>query len=279
MSFTLTGTDVETPASELTFAIPSLPNTVSGTIPANLTYTPGIDFTGFDSFQFDVTDRGDPDNCVFSPCDGPLTSIGTVYVNNPSFETGDLSEWTAQIPTGAFASAAISSLDTVRELAVGQIFSTQEQEAQDAIEAILESGADMNAQDGTYFAFLKTNGPGSYTSVFRTVNVSAGTTISGSAFFFDAETVSDTNACFFSDNAQVQIRDGTGIGGTVLATVFDAAAECGVTGSLGTVPWTPFSYTFPVAGTYTIEARITNTVDSLFDSHMGLDALVIVEAP
>ena len=271
---------METPGSELIFNIPSPPSTVSRTIP-NLTYTPGSGFSGFDSFQYTVTDRGDPDNCALAPCDGPLTGVGTVYINNPSFETGDLSGWNTVIPVGAFASAATSSLVTVRELAEGELLSIQEQEAQDAIEAILESGGDMNAKDGTYFAFLKTNGPGSYTSVYRTVTVSAGTTISGWAFFFDAETASDTNSCFFSDNAQVLIRGGAGILDPILETVFDAAAACSTVAVPplpqfpGTVPWTPFSYTFLVPGTFTIEARITNTVDSRFDSHMGLDALAI----
>ena len=39
-------------------------------------YTPDADFNGSDSFTYDVTDRGDPDNCGAPgpACDGPETS-------------------------------------------------------------------------------------------------------------------------------------------------------------------------------------------------------------
>jgi len=74
---TLTGSDLETPAASLIFAVTSGPThgTLSGTVP-NLTYTPKKDYNGSDSFKFTVTDRGDPDNCglVGSGCAAPKIS-------------------------------------------------------------------------------------------------------------------------------------------------------------------------------------------------------------
>jgi hypothetical protein len=73
----LSGTDVETGASDLRFTITQSPAhgelkkdatvlttgaTFTGS-PADVTYKPNPDFNGPDSFKFKVTDRGDPDNC------------------------------------------------------------------------------------------------------------------------------------------------------------------------------------------------------------------------
>ena len=64
LAITLTGSDVETGAANLTFVIVDQPanGTMSGT-PPNVTYTPNLNYKGPDSFTFTVTDRGDPDNC------------------------------------------------------------------------------------------------------------------------------------------------------------------------------------------------------------------------
>jgi Big-like domain-containing protein/MBG domain-containing protein/Kelch motif protein/galactose oxidase-like protein len=64
LPITLTGSDVETGAANLTFVIVDAPTngTLSGT-PPNVTFTPNFNYKGPDSFTFTVTDRGDPDNC------------------------------------------------------------------------------------------------------------------------------------------------------------------------------------------------------------------------
>ncbi len=75
-SITLSGSDVETAGISLTFAITANPahGTLSGNAPL-LTYTPSSGYTGTDSFQFKVTDRGAPDNCTAGPlCGAPLDS-------------------------------------------------------------------------------------------------------------------------------------------------------------------------------------------------------------
>ncbi|HKE57062.1 MAG TPA: DNA/RNA non-specific endonuclease, partial [Pyrinomonadaceae bacterium] len=60
LGVTLTGSDVETAAANLTFTVTSGPahGTLSGA-GANLTYHPASNFSGADSFQFTVTDTGD----------------------------------------------------------------------------------------------------------------------------------------------------------------------------------------------------------------------------
>ena len=154
-----------------------------------------------------------------------VIGLGTAWaagLTNGSFETGTTQGWTKVIPAG------------------GSI--------------TVETAADGNGpMDGTFFARLTTNGPGSFTTLRRVVTVAAGAMISGSAYFADAE----SGSCTFNDVAEVKV-DGT--------TVF-AASSC----ATGTVPWTSWSHTFVSAGTFTVEARIANGSDSIVDSSMGLD--------
>jgi len=75
VSITLTGSDVETPAANLVFAVTSGTGNgaLSGTAP-NLVYTPATNFCGTDNLRFTVTDTGDGSS-------GPLTSSeGTVSI-------------------------------------------------------------------------------------------------------------------------------------------------------------------------------------------------------
>lgn len=67
-AITLTGTDLETASTNLTFAIATPPayGVLTGA-PPNVAYTPNHDYNGLDSFTFTVKDRGDPDNCASLP--------------------------------------------------------------------------------------------------------------------------------------------------------------------------------------------------------------------
>jgi VCBS repeat-containing protein len=86
---TLSGSDLETPASALVFTVTSLPTL--GTLwdgatpvalnaqftgsPKALTYRPNANANGADGFTYTVTDRGDPDNSPSTPgYSAPLTS-------------------------------------------------------------------------------------------------------------------------------------------------------------------------------------------------------------
>ena len=80
-----------------------------------------------------------------------VIGLGTVWaagLTNGSFETTTTAGWTEVVPTGG-AIAVVTSAD----------------------------GTD--SVDGTYFARLKTNGPGSFTTLSRDVTVAAGDTVSG----------------------------------------------------------------------------------------------------
>ena len=111
MPITLTGTDLETAPANLTFAVTGGPanGTLSGTAP-NVTYTPTAGFTGSDSFQFKVTDRGKPDNCgtINSTCAAPIQSAAALV----SITVGDPPQITSAA-SATFAPGKVGQTFTV----------------------------------------------------------------------------------------------------------------------------------------------------------------------
>jgi hypothetical protein len=114
-------TDVETADADLTYAIVSAPahGTLGPAMPGVFDYTPDTGYTGPDSFTFNVTDRGDPDNCgVVSPsCDAALTSetrtvsIDVGLVNDaPNVTKGGTDEQTVQY-SDAVATMTVAASD------------------------------------------------------------------------------------------------------------------------------------------------------------------------
>jgi VCBS repeat-containing protein len=89
-AITLTGTDIETPAS-LTFAVVEAPlhGTLSGTQP-NLTYTPAHNYFGSDSFTFHATDTGPLDSAPVA------ISISVTAVNDAPMAVADSAYTTAE---------------------------------------------------------------------------------------------------------------------------------------------------------------------------------------
>jgi DNA/RNA endonuclease G, NUC1 len=73
-STTLTGSDVETPASGLNYAVTQGPlhGLLSGA-GANLTYTPVANYNGSDSFKFTVTDTGDGASGALTSSEGTVS--------------------------------------------------------------------------------------------------------------------------------------------------------------------------------------------------------------
>lgn len=153
---------------------------------------------------------------------------------NGGFETGDLSGWSLSVPPGGSAGATGSAFG-------------------------------YGPVDGSYFALLKTNGPGSYTTAAQTFTVNAGDKIAGWAFFKTGDYWP------YNDNAHVAIWQGS----THVATVF--LADVGIVGDNGSTPWTYWEHIFTAGGTYTVQARVANAFDSGFDSYMGLDAAVLTD--
>ena len=160
---------------------------------------------------------------------------------NPSFETGDLSGWSVSLPLGGEA-VAVTSYTTVPPV----------------------SPMVYTAINGSYFARIKTNGPGSYSTVSQTFSAAAGDKISGWAWFVANDYMP------YNDNAHVHIK----LGATMLATVFSASVSS--VGNFGQTPWTYWEYTFRASGTYTVEAHLCNVRDSAVDSQMGLDAVFVI---
>lgn len=160
-------------------------------------------------------------------------SAATPVLTNPGFESGDFTGWTLFIPPGGGTTNVSSYVSDLNQT--------------------------YTAVQGTRFALIKTNGPGSYATVSQTFTAAAGDTLSGCAFF-DAQDYPPYN-----DNGQVEILQG----GTPIATVYNEGVNS--LGSYGDGPWRAWSFTAPAAGTYTVRARIANALDSILDSKMGFD--------
>ncbi|MFG6494570.1 HYR domain-containing protein [Fictibacillus sp. UD] len=155
---------------------------------------------------------------------------------NPSFETGDFTGWNVNVPTGGSATVVTSFTTPFAPVVT------------------------FSPVQGNFFAVLKTDGSGNFTSVSQTFFACAGDQISGWAFFQSPE-VPPTQ---FNDFAEVRILSGA----TLVATPYFASVN-----STGDTGWSNWTYTFLTSGTYTLEARITNVGRAAVDSFMGLDAI------
>ncbi|HKS92992.1 MAG TPA: hypothetical protein VJQ83_13755, partial [Tepidiformaceae bacterium] len=118
------------------------------------------------------------------------------------------------------------------------------------------------AQEGNFFAALL--GSCHNTTLSQTFNGQAGQTLAGQAFFANNESAADTFGNY-NDYGSVQILQGD----TVVATLFSSDGQS-VGGDSGT-PWTPFSFTVPATGAYTIVATSGNGGDCNVDSVVGVD--------
>lgn len=170
----------------------------------------------------------------------PAANATALSPPNFGFESGNFTGWTTYVPPGAAASVVSSYTGTI-------------------------TGTTVSALYGAKYAMLKTDGPGSYTSVSRSISATAGDTLTGAAFF-KAEDYPPYN-----DNAQVVIKQGS----TTLATLFQSSVN--QVGAYGSTGWKTYTYTFPSTGTFTFEARIANSGDSSLDSFMGIDSAAVAD--
>ncbi len=143
---------------------------------------------------------------------------------------------------------------------------------------VVTDGSGFMATEGIFFAHMKTDGPGSFTTLSQTFNALPGDEIRGFAFFVDQEFLQG-QSCGFADSMAVDI---TAPGPVVVANVY-FTKHC-PTGSFGdgSTPWTAWSYTFDgtePTGPYTVRAQIQNIGDFIFDSTSGVDGVELVVTP
>jgi hypothetical protein len=170
-------------------------------------------------------------------------------LTNGSFETGDLTGWTTVVPSGASATAVTSHTDP--------------------------GGTGVTAwgpTDGTYFALLKTDGPGSLTQMYQSVYLSPSNGLSFD-WFWDSQ---DYNP--FDDTATLSVYSGVGIGGAPDATFTLASVNSDPADYWGTA-WTTSTLWVGAAGKYTVVFEITNGGDSILDSYVGVDNVSVIPAP
>lgn len=173
---------------------------------------------------------------------GLITSEAEAVFINGGFETGDFTGWTLTTPPGASANVANSFTG--------------------------DQGTIYNPVEGSYLAWLKTDGPGSYTTLTQNFNIFSGWWIEGWAAF-DAR-----DYLPYNDNAAVNIYGGSG---SLLATPW--YSDVAAVGNYGDGPWTYWSWIPPASGTYTLELRIANASDSILDSYALFDANQVVPEP
>jgi hypothetical protein len=154
-------------------------------------------------------------------------------ITNGGFEAGNTSGWAAVIPAGGFIN-------------------------------VVNSFGGANPVEGSFFAVMKTDGPGSFTTLSQSFTASPGDRLVGSARFFDGDCAP------IIDTSDVILLDS---GDNVVATLFQEQS-CGP--DLG---WLSWDHLFTAAGSYTIRARIANQSDDIFDSHLGVDAVSLILAP
>jgi len=163
------------------------------------------------------------------------SSAHAVLVNS-GFETGDLTGWTPNVPSGGSAAAVTTGQGGITPLS------------------------------GNWMAELKTDGPGSFTTLSQSILLGVGDSVHGFVNWFNGETIKD--APTFNDQVSIEILD-TSL--AWVATPFFAQSDGSPSGPSG---WTPWWFTASTADTYIVLANIANGGDSSVDSYLYLDNTV-----
>ena len=153
---------------------------------------------------------------------------------NGGFETGDFTGWTKYVPYGGSAQVVTSHNG--------------------------DKGKHYTPVEGNYFALLKTDGPGSYTTISQTIHLEAGWWVEGYAAF-DARD-------WWNDKAWVKIYDSTN--GDLIATLW--YSDVNQVGDFGDGPWTYWSWTANESGDYILKFGVANAGDYSYDSYALFDA-------
>lgn len=181
-----------------------------------------------------------------------VTASSQANLTNGSFETGDLTGWTAVLPVGGFAS----------------VFTNYNESTPSAT-----GTTNWSPTDGSFFTMLKTDGPGSMSKLYQSFYASPGASLSFD-YFWDS---GDYNP--FNDATTGTLLSGEGTGGPVVSTLFSNSVNADPADYWGT-PWIPVSYQFIAGGTYTLLIEISNDGDENYDSYVGIDnAQLNIPAP
>jgi len=164
-----------------------------------------------------------------------------VTLTNGGFETGDLTGWT----TNLTCEGGPCDID----------------ESVGVVDQLRWSHDTRTAPSGRYFAIVFAGCQDN--SISQQFTAQAGQVLAGSAFFASDESGDD--ATHYIDSGRVEILQGS----QVIATLFES--DVSVVGSEGTGPWTPFQYTVPADGEYTVRVTSTNFDDCASDSVVGVD--------
>ncbi len=155
---------------------------------------------------------------------------------NGGFEDGNFNGWTATVPSGGSATVLTTH----------------------------NPGAVFNPFEGTYMATLKTNGPGSQTTISQSIALNTGGYLDGYVNWYDAE-LAGFQPVFFNDNVWVNIFDSSN---TLVSQVFYDQHD----GNTDIVNgWELWNFTAYASDKYTIEMGIQNIGDSAFDSYAYFD--------
>ena len=186
-----------------------------------------------------------------------LTAGAQAGLTNGSFETGDLTGWSAIVPSGASVSVVASHADTTWP---------------GGVPPVVPGVTSWGPTDGSAFALVKTDGAGSITQLYQSFYATAGASISLDYFWDSQDYVP------FNDAAEGVILGGMGTGGPVVTTLFSESIATDPGNHYGT-PWTSVSYTFANSGAYTLLITSTNGLDSILDSYVGIDKVNVIPAP
>jgi len=187
-----------------------------------------------------------------------VLSVGSAQAGfvNGSFEDG-LNDWSIIVPSGASVSAVTSHDDP---------------SGPGGVPPVVLGVTSWGPTDGSMFAVVKTDGPGSMTQLYQSFYATAGANISLDYFWDSQDYVP------YNDSASGTVLAGMGTGGPVVATLFSESIATDPGNYYGT-PWTTVSYTFASSGVYTLLITNMNGLDSALDSIVGIDNVNVIPAP